>query len=406
MSMQLRSALSRPAVCTDVAPRGAGLGRRRRPSICFYTRSADPSGMGVHMLDLVEAFVPRADVWLLCRTTDKSRFLFDGARRLGARTARLPGPHDPAYPAVIEDFLRHHHVDVFHGHAGWGWEDHDGFRVAREQGATSVLLTHHLPFLIAHHGKKQRMVEVVRDVDAQIAVSEGVRRTYQRIGVPAERLTAIPNGVHARGAAIGRDAARAALGLDAEQPVVMTAGRLVKMKGHRYLIEATARLVEKYPDLAVVILGDGGLRRELGALARSLGVERNVRFTGHRTDGRLLLDAADVFALPSRSEGMPLAAIEAMEAGLPVVATRVIGSAEVVVDGRTGSLVPTENPAALASALKVLLVDAKLRSAWGAAGRRRWRAEFTVERMADRTWAVYDRLSREKARTSTALVEA
>ncbi len=405
MSMQLRSALSRPAVCTDVAPRGAGLGRRRRPSICFYTRSADPSGMGVHMLDLVEAFVPRADVWLLCRTTDKSRFLFDGARRLGARTARLPGPHDPAYPAVIEDFLRHHHVDVFHGHAGWGWEDHDGFRVAREQGATSVLLTHHLPFLIAHHGKKQRMVEVVRDVDAQIAVSEGVRRTYQRIGVPAERLTAIPNGVHARGAAIGRDAARAALGLDAEQPVVMTAGRLVKMKGHRYLIEATARLVETYPDLAVVILGDGGLDESL-AHWREVSASSATSGSPVTAPTAVCCSTQPTCSLYRRVAGMPLAAIEAMEAGLPVVATRVIGSAEVVVDGRTGSLVPTENPAALASALKVLLVDAKLRSAWGAAGRRRWRAEFTVERMADRTWAVYDRLSREKARTSTALVEA
>ncbi len=358
------------------------------------------------MLDLIESFVPKADVWLLCRTTDKSRWLFEQARDVGACPVPLPGPHDPAYPTMIEDFLRTQHVDVFHGHAGWGWEDRDGFRLARERGIPVVLVTHHLPFLIANRGKAQRLVAVVRDVDAQIAVSEGVGRSYERIGVPAQRLTVISNGVRPRASGLGRKAARAALGLGAEQPVVMTAGRLVKMKGHCYLIAAAARLVEKFPDLAVVIFGDGGLRQELDALARRLGVEGNVRFAGHRADGRLLLDAADVFALPSRSEGMPLAAIEAMEAGLPVVATRVVGSTEVVADDLTGTLVPTEDPVALAAALERLLLDPALRQAYAAASRRRYLDEFRLECMAERTWATYDRLLRDKTCTATVRVEA
>jgi glycosyltransferase involved in cell wall biosynthesis len=103
----------------------------------------------------------------------------------------------------------------------------------------------------------------------------------------------------------------------------------------------------------------------------------------------MLLDAADVFVLPSRQEGLPLAALEAMDAGLPVVGTEVIGTAEVVVDGETGTLVPPR-AAALGDALAELLADPQLRARYGEAGRRRYLAEFTAKRMAAETFAVYE----------------
>jgi glycosyltransferase involved in cell wall biosynthesis len=103
----------------------------------------------------------------------------------------------------------------------------------------------------------------------------------------------------------------------------------------------------------------------------------------------MLLDAADVFVLPSRQEGMPLAALEAMDAGLPVVATDVIGTAEVVAHGRTGTLVPPQDPARLAEALAELLADPDLRQRHAEAGRRRYVERFTARRMAEDTLRVY-----------------
>ena len=127
------------------------------------------------------------------------------------------------------------------------------------------------------------------------------------------------------------------------------------------------------------------------ALVRE-GVDHCVHLAGHRSVARLLLDAADVFVLPSRHEGMPLVLLEAMDSGLPVVATRVIGSKEVVVDRETGFLVPSENPAALAVALARLLAEPELRRRFGEAGRRRFRERFTHERMAAATAALHEQV--------------
>ncbi len=373
----------------SVDDRGSRRGCGDRLRVCYYTRSADPSGMGAHMLDLIRAFAGESELSILCRTSEKARWLSDRAAELGAVAVPLPSPHDSAYPRVIVDFVRSHQVDVFHGHAGWGWEDPDGFRIAKAEGVGAVVLTHHLPFLIHDRRKASRLLETTAPVDHFIAVSSGLRHTYERIGVPSDRFTTVPNGIHARGRGPGRLAARQALELSPDQPVVMTAGRLIKMKGHRYLIDAVPELVRRFPRLAVVVMGRGALRDSLHDQAAALGVGAAVRIVGHRPNARMLLDAADVFVLPSRHEGMPLAAMEAMDAGLPVVATRSIGTDEVVVDGETGTLVPTEDPGALAAALAALLADPDRRATYGAAGRGRYLEHFTVEHMAARTAAVY-----------------
>jgi glycosyltransferase involved in cell wall biosynthesis len=185
------------------------------------------------------------------------------------------------------------------------------------------------------------------------------------------------------------------LGLTPEQPVVMTVGRLIVMKGQRYLVDSVPRLLERWPDLTLLLVGDGHLRGDLTRHAADLGVSSAVRLLGHRADARMLLDAADVFVLPSIHEGMPLAAMEAMDAGLPVVGTDVIGTAEVVADGETGLLVPPRDPEALATALGTLLSDADLRGRYASAARQRYVQHFTSARMAADTAAVYDSLLRQ-----------
>jgi glycosyltransferase involved in cell wall biosynthesis len=290
--------------------------------------------MGEHMLTLAAAYLPVADVSLLCRPTDCGRRLLDRAAGIGIRTMALPGPRDRAFADLIVDFLARSPADVFHIHVGTGRENFDGARAARRAGIPLVLQTVHQPWLLRHPGKRAALLRAVATVDRLIAVSDAQRRTYERAGVPAELFTTVANGIAPRGPGAGRRGARETLGLDPDQPVVMTVGRLTEQKGQRYLVEATPELAARFPGLAVVVLGEGHLREELTRQAADLGVRDVVRLAGHRCDARLLLDAADVFVLPSRHEGMPLAALEAMQAGLPVVATDVVGTAEVVVDGR------------------------------------------------------------------------
>lgn len=353
------------------------------------------------MLDLVQGLAGRTDVSVLCRDSSRARWLFEEAAALGARTVALPGPHDPAYPRVISDFLSARPTDVFHCHAGWGWEDPDGLRLARAAGVPAVVITHHQPFLLHQRAKADKLVRNTAFADARIAVSRGVRDTYTSRGVDEERFVTVPNGVRPRQGAPGRAAARAALHLRQDDLVVLTTGRLTAMKGQRCLIEAAALLRPDRPRLQVVIVGEGELRTDLENLAAERGLADSVHLPGHREDARMLLDAADVFALPSRSEGMPLALIEAMEAGVPVVATRVIGSTEVVVHGETGLLVPAEDAEMLAAALAQLLGNEDRRARYGEAGRGRYLREFTVDRMVTRTQAVYDLVLEHSSRRSS-----
>jgi glycosyltransferase involved in cell wall biosynthesis len=359
-------------------------------SVCFYTPSTDPSGMGAHMLDLIEEYVPTADVSLMVRPTRGGQAMLDRAARLGAATLALPSPRSPQFPGLVTEFLADHPTDVFHVHVGTGSENWDGARLARASGVPAIVQTQHLPYLVAHPRKRRAFHCSIEPVDRIIAVSEGLRRTYIRVGVPPGRIVTVPNGVAPAAEPPDRAAARRVLGLDDDQPVVLTVARLTHMKGQHVLLDAVPGLAARFPGLAVVLIGDGPLRERLTAQAAALGVGSAVRFLGHRADARRLLPAADIFALPSRHEGMPLAALEAMATGLPVVATRVIGTDEVVEDGVTGLLVRPADPVMLEAALAALLADTAQRRAQGQAGHRRWRECFTRRRMAAATAAVYE----------------
>ncbi|MCW2608616.1 MAG: glycosyl transferase group 1 [Frankiales bacterium] len=362
----------------------------RTGAVCLYTPSFDPSGMGRHMLDLATELALTRDVSLLAWGTPAGTRLLTAAERGGVRTCALPPPRDPGFGPAVTCFLRRHPAEVFHVHVGTGREDFDGARAARAAGVPVVLQTQHLPWLLSQEHKQRPFFRGLREVDHVLTVSRAQRATYAAIGLPATATSTVPNGVAARTAVPGRLAARRELGLTPDQPVVLTVGRLTVMKGQRHLLDALPELTARVPDLAVVLVGDGHLRETLGKQAADLGVAHVVRFAGQRSDARALLDAADVFVLPSLTEGMPLAVLEAMEAGLPVVATRAIGVEEVVDDGVTGLLVPIGDPRALAAALDRLLGDAPLRARLGAAGRDRYLSSFTAARTAREVARVYD----------------
>lgn len=183
-----------------------------------------------------------------------------------------------------------------------------------------------------------------------------------------------------------RGEVRAELALAPGAELALAVGNLYPVKDHATLLRAAA----PRPGLAVAIAGRGGEEERLRALAHALGIADRVRLVGLRDDVPRLLAAADVFVQPSLSEGLPLAVLEAMAAALPVVASRVGGIGEAVIDGKTGVLVPPADPGALASALARVLDTQSCREALGSAGRARTEEEFSVARMARRYRALYE----------------
>jgi sugar transferase (PEP-CTERM/EpsH1 system associated) len=201
--------------------------------------------------------------------------------------------------------------------------------------------------------------------------------------VPAGKVITIGNGVDTAvfRPRAGSAAARAHLGLPVEGFHVGCVARLAPVKDHGTLIEAFARLRTIRPEAHLTLVGDGPERGAIVEHAARLDLSRAVTFAGERADVAPLLAAFDVFALASRSEGVSLTLLEAAAAGLPVVATRVGGNEEVVVDGKTGFLVPAGDPAAFADAL-ARVAERPDRATLGAAGRARVERRFSVERMA------------------------
>ncbi|HVO30860.1 MAG TPA: glycosyltransferase [bacterium] len=233
-----------------------------------------------------------------------------------------------------------------------------------------------------------------------IANSTAVRDHLVARGVPGERIEVICNGVDlARFDRVPRrPGVRAELGLSEAGPVVAVVSRLVPVKGPEYFVEAAALVARTHPAAQFLVVGgsadpaDDGYARALYERAARLGLGRRIAFTGFRDDIPELLQHVDISVLPSLSEGMPNSVLEAMAARLPVVATRVGGSIEAVVDGVTGCLVPPRDAGALASAIGHLLDRPDLARAWGAEGRRRAEARFSLRAMVQKTEHLYTEL--------------
>jgi glycosyltransferase involved in cell wall biosynthesis len=169
---------------------------------------------------------------------------------------------------------------------------------------------------------------------------------------------------------------------------VVCVGRLSPEKGHHGLLRALAELQGTVPPLRVTFVGDGPMRADLESRARSLGLSDCVEFAGARSEEGVMqvLASADLFALASLMEGLPVVLMEAMALGLPVVAPRVAGIPELVTDGREGLLFQPSDWGELKAQLRRLLTDAELRARLGAAGRARVTQEFAIERAVDPLW--------------------
>ena len=228
-------------------------------------------------------------------------------------------------------------------------------------------------------------------MDAVIAISRAARDALAERGIDADRVTIVPSGVAVETfAGLERAAARAALGVDQDAPVVAIVASLHERKGHAVLLDALARLARSGGAPLCLAAGTGPEGDALQDRAQRRGIAGRVRWLGQVADVRPVLAAADVVAMPSLAEGLGVAAIEAMAAGRPVVASAVGGLPELIADGEHGLLVPPADAAALAAALARCLGDPALRARLGASGRLRAEA-FSTLAMARGTASVYER---------------
>jgi glycosyltransferase involved in cell wall biosynthesis len=238
----------------------------------------------------------------------------------------------------------------------------------------------------------------LRFMDHVVCVSDGQAAKVRRwCGVPDSRISVIRNSARlAAFAATDPSARRILLGLfpsdTAVSRLVVAAGRLSPEKGFGVLVEAAESVLRADPAAGVVLFGEGVLRPDLERRANELGLAGRFVMPGFRTDLDAILPAADVVVLPSFTEGLPNVALEASAAGVPVVATAVGGTPEVVADGETGFLVPPGDPDALAAKLRELLTDPGLRVRLGNAGMRRMRELFTFEAQAAAYLKLFDTL--------------
>jgi glycosyltransferase involved in cell wall biosynthesis len=200
-------------------------------------------------------------------------------------------------------------------------------------------------------------------------------------GVPASRLRLMPYGIPLAelDPPLSRDAARQRLGV--RGPVIGSVGRLEDQKGHTHLLAALPEVRREFPDLLVLLVGEGRRQADLRRQVHSLGLQDTVRFLGTRRDLPEIYRALDLFVQPSLWEGMPLALLKAMGAGLPVVATKVSGSVEAIEDGINGRLVAPGDPQALAQAIKELLGQPDKRRRLADEARRTVAARFSLEAM-------------------------
>jgi len=343
----------------------------RHAIACVEDATAFRDRIRAQGVDVVAFDRSRIGVWRLRRE------LFRLCRRLKptiVHTRNLSGL-DALLPARAAGVRR-----IVHGEHGWDVGDVDG--TARRP---ALLRRLHAPLV-------DRFITVSKDLE---------RYLVKRIGIAPARITQIYNGVDTTVFTPLDARTRAALppGFAPEGTLVVgTVGRVQPLKDHATLLRAFAALAASAPAIAaktrLVIVGDGPSLAELRALAATLSVDAATWFAGNQNDVPALMRAFDVFALPSRNEGISNTILEAMATGVPVVASAVGGNVELVDDDATGMLFPAGDAAALARALERYLADAALRAAHGRGARAIATERFSLPAMVAGYQGVYEALAR------------
>lgn len=232
---------------------------------------------------------------------------------------------------------------------------------------------------------------VLRRFSAITAVSEKIAGQLRHAGISARKVSVIDNGIDLRLFRSAVPALKSELQAG-DRPLIGMVGRLTAQKGIEYFLAAARKLLAEFPDLIFPIVGDGPDREKLERMARELNIEKSVRFTGARKDIANVYASLDIFVLASIDEGMPMALLEAMASGRPVVATDVGAVSQIVVSGETGILVRSADAGELANAIAALLRDPALRARLASNGQAKVRGQFSSQVMTQNYCKLYTRI--------------
>jgi glycosyltransferase involved in cell wall biosynthesis len=355
---------------------------------------------------VVHPFVERLiqegyDVWVLCLTDEVSRrFEEIGAHIIRSRHWKREINWSDLF-AFLELFrlCRQNKFDIVHAHTSKG--GFFGRIAARLAGVPIVIYTIHG---FTFNELSPRSIKIFYTFlerlaapfcDLMIAVAEEHRRRAidRKIAKPDQIIT-IHNGIHASrfDGLVGRENKRDELPCPKGSLLAGSVGRLVASKGPQYLLKAIPLVLQSYPHVHFLFVGDGPQKPELISLASELGIDDHCHFLGFRRDVPELLACFDVFVLPSPREGLSISILEAMASALPVVATNVSGNRELIDSGVDGILVKPADPAALAEAIITMIRDQARARAMGERARHKVKVSFSQEKMIERTLQVYTSL--------------
>jgi predicted dehydrogenase/glycosyltransferase involved in cell wall biosynthesis len=351
--------------------------------VVLATDSKEPSGVGEHILTLARELRRDFDVVLAFAASERSMGLLARSARSGFSVKAFDASDEPRFAA----WLTASGADLLHIHAGIGWEGHVLARAADRAGVPAIR-TEHLPYVLTDEEQKAEYRAAIQTLDRMIVVSEASAETYRNNGIQNHKLAVIANGISPAPIRRRREVTRRELGIKPERALVLSVGRLTPQKAHCILIEAASRIISKEPEAAFLLVGDGPEYASLATNVERLGLSRSVTLLGHRDDVPDLLDAADLFVLPSLFEGMPLVLLEAIAAGVPVVATRIGGIVEVL--GRDHPfLVEPNDGSELAEMILLALSNRPLAMRTASLSRERFEKRHRASRMAAETARIY-----------------
>jgi sugar transferase (PEP-CTERM/EpsH1 system associated) len=310
------------------------------------------------LVTLVSGLAPQRFRPLVCCLTKKGRMAAElEARGIPVVTMNKQPKLDLAMLFRLRKLMREQKIDIVHTHVFtanfWG-------RLAAIFANVPVLITHeHSTFTVDNRYRRWIETVLIRRTNKVITVSENLRnRLVSEGGLPPSVIMAIHNGLRLQPQSANearRAQLRRELGLEKFDHVIGTVGRLEPRKNYPLLLEAMATLLARHPRTALLMVGSGPEEEKLQQQAHNLGINQQVVFTGYRSDISDLLGLMSTFCLSSITEGISMAILEAMAAGVPVVATQVGGNAEIIPDREHGMLVPSGDVAALANALSETL---------------------------------------------------
>jgi len=309
------------------------------------------------------------------------------ARENGIRVQNLfcAGDLDLPFAYRLSQFLKDEKPDLVHCHSRRGADILGGL-------AATVA---DIPAVVSRRvdNTEMRVVAAIRyrPFSKVIAISNAIAEVLRDRGVEDERLEIIRSAVDIDAFPGTADcgAVRAEFGLAEDDFVVAAAGQLIPRKGHQFLLQAVADLKDRYPQLRLVVFGDGYLHNQLEAQASSLGLDDLVQFAGFRDDLDSFVSCFDLFAHPALAEGLGVAALKAAAASVAVVGFAAGGMVEAVVHEETGLLVEPEDSDALGKAMARFIDNPDLRESFAAAGRERMQNDFSIATMADKHVALY-----------------